>query len=188
MDEAIQGAGPRTGARDTRWARVILILVPALAFIGLLIVALINNSPPPQVGDPAPSFEADLLRGDGDLALEDLRGKPVLINFWASWCVPCKDEAPMLRDAFERYGDQVAFVGVDIRDARSSALEFVERYDLDYQHVRDEDLAIYNDYGLTGQPETFFLDENGVILEHVPGPLAREQLFQLLDSLTARQA
>ena len=165
-----------------------LILVPAAAFLGLLAIALINNSPPPQVGDPAPSFEAELLTGDGELALEDLRGKPVVINVWASWCVPCKDEAPMLSEANARYGDQVTFVGVDIRDARSSALEFVERYDLDYLHVRDEDLAIYDDFGLTGQPETFFLDENGVILEHVPGPLAREQLFQLLDSLTARQA
>ena len=163
-----------------------LILVPGVAFLVLLAVALINNSPPPQVGDPAPSFEAELLTGDGELSLEELRGKPVVINFWASWCVPCKDEAPMLSEADARYGDRVSFVGVDIRDARSSAQEFVERYDLDYPHVRDEDLSIYDDFGLTGQPETFFLDEDGVILEHIPGPLAREQLFQLLDSLTAR--
>ena len=185
MDGTVSVAPPRT---RSRWFRLTLILVPAVAFLGLLGIALINNTPPPQVGDVAPSFEAELLSGEGELALEDLRGKPVLINFWASWCVPCKDEAPMLSAAAARYGDQVTFVGVDIRDARSSALEFVERYDLDYPHVRDEDLAIYDDFGLTGQPETFFLDEKGVILEHVPGPLAREQLFQLLDSLTARQA
>ena len=186
MDESLRAAAPRSG---TRWASVTLILVPAVAFLGLLAVALINNSPPPQVGDVAPSFEAELLLDEGEeRSLEDLRGKPVLVNFWASWCVPCKDEAPMLSEANARYGDRVTFVGVDIRDARSSALEFVERYDLDYLHVRDEDLAIYDDFGLTGQPETFFLDEKGVILEHVPGPLAREQLFQLLDSLTARRA
>ena len=92
----------------------------------------------------------------------------------------------MLSEAAARYGDEVAFVGVDIRDARTSAIEFAERYELDYAHVRDEDLAIYDDFGLTGQPETFFLDEDGVILEHIPGPLARETLFQLLESLTAR--
>ena len=166
--------------------RVVLILLPALAFVGLLVVAMMNNSPAPEIGDPAPSFEAELLNGEGELALEELRGKPVVINFWASWCAPCREEAPMLSEAAARYGDEVTFVGVDIRDARSSASEFTEQWDLDYAHVRDEDLAIYNDYGLTGQPETFFLDEDGVILEHVPGPLARETLFQLLDSLTAR--
>jgi cytochrome c biogenesis protein CcmG/thiol:disulfide interchange protein DsbE len=165
---------------------LVLILLPAVAFVGLLVVALRNNSPAPQIGDPAPSFEAELLSGDGRLSLEELRGKPVVINFWASWCVPCRDEAPMLSEAATRYGEEVNFVGVDIRDARSSALEFAERWDLDYAHVRDEDLAIYDDFGLTGQPETFFLDEDGVILEHVPGPLDRETLFQLLDSLTAR--
>ena len=185
MDGSISAVAHRSG---TKWVRLALILVPAVAFLGLLAVALINNSPPPQVGDLAPSFEAELLTGDGELALEDLRGKPVVINFWASWCVPCKDEAPMLSEGNARYGDQVTFVGIDIRDARSSALEFIERYDLDYLHVRDEDLAIYDDFGLTGQPETFFLDEKGVILEHVAGPLDRAQLFQLLDSLTARRA
>jgi len=183
MDETAAVTAPRSGAR---WVRMAVILLPAIAFLGLLSVALINNSPPPQVGDVAPSFEAQLLNGEGELALEDLRGKPVVVNFWASWCVPCKDEAPMLSEAAARYGDQVEFVGVDIRDARSSAIEFAERYDLDYAHVRDEDLAIYDDFGLTGQPETFFLDERGVILEHIPGPLTRETLFQLLDSLAAR--
>jgi cytochrome c biogenesis protein CcmG/thiol:disulfide interchange protein DsbE len=181
-DTAVQAA---PGARP-RWLRLALILVPALVFLGLLTAAVFRNTPPPQVGDRAPAFEAELLSGKGVLALEDLKGKPAVINFWASWCVPCRDEAPMLSEAEARYGDEVTFVGIDIRDARSEAIEFAERYDLDYTHVRDEDLAIYDDFGLTGQPETFFLDERGVILEHVPGPLARETLFQLLDSLTAR--
>ena len=183
MDGTLEVTAPRAGAK---WVRMALVLVPAIAFLGLLAVALVKNTPPPQVGDPAPGFEAELLSGEGELALDDLRGKPVVINFWASWCVPCRDEAPMLSEADQRYGDQVTFVGIDIRDARTSAIEFVERYDLDYAHVRDEDLAIYDDFGLTGQPETFFLDEDGVILEHIPGPLTRETLFQLLDSLTAR--
>lgn len=183
MDDMVSSDSAPGGARFLRLA---LILLPAVAFLALLGVALVKNSPPPQVGDAAPAFEAELLSGEGELALADLRGKPVVINFWASWCVPCRDEAPMLSEAAQRYGDEVAFVGVDIRDARSSAIAFAERWDLDYTHVRDEDLTIYDDFGLTGQPETFFLDEDGVILEHVPGPLARETLFQLLDSLVAR--
>jgi cytochrome c biogenesis protein CcmG, thiol:disulfide interchange protein DsbE len=161
---------------------------PAVAFVALLVVAVVLRESPPEVGDPAPRFEAELLGQEGRLDLAELRGRPVVINFWASWCVPCEDEAPMLRDAAERYGDQIAFVGVDIRDARSEALAFVEKWDLDYLHVRDEDLSIYDDYGLTGQPETFFLDEDGVILEHVPGPLFRDTLFPLLDSISARAA
>ncbi len=165
-----------------------LLVAPALAFLALITAAVLNRDAAPEVGDPAPQFEAELLQGGGTLALDDLEGKPVVVNFWASWCVPCKDEAPMLREAHERYGDEIAFVGVDIRDARDDALEFADRYGLDYVHVRDEDLAIYDSFGLTGQPETFFIDENGVILEHVPGPLYRETLFPLLDSLTARSA
>ncbi len=165
-----------------------LLVLPAVAFIAVLGAAVLNKSSPPVPGDMAPPFKAELLAQDGELALEDLRGKPVVLNFWASWCEPCKAEAPMLREAHERYGDQVAFVGVDIRDARGDALSFAEEQGLDYPHVRDEDLEIYDSFGLTGQPETFFIDEEGVILEHVPGPLFRETLFQLLDSLVARGA
>ncbi len=163
-----------------------LFVLPALLFVALLGAAVANDSGPPGRGDEAPAFEAQLLTGDGTLALDDLRGKPVVLNFWASWCVPCKDEAPMLREAEQRYGDTVTFVGIDIRDARSDAVRFVDEQGLDYMHVRDEDGAIYEAFGLTGQPETFFLDEEGKILEHVPGPLFRDTLFQLLDSLTAR--
>ncbi|MDP9067533.1 MAG: TlpA family protein disulfide reductase [Actinomycetota bacterium] len=184
----MQETATSPGAPRRRWLRAALLVLPAAAFVGLLTVAVAGKSAPPAPGDQAPAFEAALLNGKGTLALEELRGRPVVLNFWASWCIPCKDEAPMLREAEARYGDDVAFVGVDIRDARSDATAFVEEHGLDYPHVRDEDLGIYDAYGLTGQPETFFIDEEGKILEHVPGPLFRETLFQLLDSLTARAA
>ena len=186
-DEAVQEtlAGPGRGIRS-RWLKVGLIVAPGIAFLALVTAAVLNLEAAPAVGDPAPGFEGELLEGGGTLGLADLEGKPAVLNFWASWCGPCKDEAPMLREAHRRYGDRIAFVGIDIKDARSDAIEFTERYRIDYPHVRDADLTIYDRFGLTGQPETFFLDENGVILEHVPGPLFRETLFQLLDSLIAR--
>jgi cytochrome c biogenesis protein CcmG/thiol:disulfide interchange protein DsbE len=151
-----------------------------------LAVAVLKAGSLPQVGDAAPDFEAPLLEGEGTLALADLEGKPVVLNFWASWCVPCKDEAPMLSRAAETYGDRVEFVGVDVRDARSDALAFVEAEGLDYVHVRDEDETIYRDFGLTGQPETFFIDAEGVIVEHVNGPLPEDALDQLIETLVAR--
>jgi cytochrome c biogenesis protein CcmG/thiol:disulfide interchange protein DsbE len=169
-----------------KWARLALIVLPALALVGVLTIAVLKSGSLPEPGDTAPDFEAPLLEGDGTLALSDLEGKPVVLNFWASWCVPCKDEAPMLSRAAQTFGDQVAFVGVDVRDAKSDAIAFVEAEGLDYPHVRDEDETIYRDYGLTGQPETFFIDADGVIVEHVNGPLPQDALDQLVETLVAR--
>jgi cytochrome c biogenesis protein CcmG/thiol:disulfide interchange protein DsbE len=162
-------------------------MTPALAFLALLAVAVLFRADEIHEGDPAPSFSAETLSGE-NLALADLRGRPVVVNFWASWCAPCEDEAPLFERAFEEYGDRVAFVGIDIKDARSDAEAFLDRFGLGYPHVRDEDLKIYDAYGLTGQPETFFLDEEGVIVKHIPGPVDEELLFRLLDSLVARSA
>ncbi len=166
--------------------RTIVWLLPALAFVGVLAASTIQRSGPATPGDVAPEFEAPLLDGAGTFALSESDGKPVMLNFWASWCGPCEEEGPLLRDAHELYGDRVAFVGIDIRDSRTEALEFVERHGLAYPHVRDESLEIYDDYGLTGQPESFFIDDEGVIVEHIPGVLTEDTLFQLLDVLVAR--
>lgn len=167
----------------SRWVRLAWFAAPALAFVALLAGGLARRPGPPGPGERAPAFEAPLLGGGGTLALGDLAGRPVVLNFWASWCVPCEDEAPMLRAAHERYGDEIAFVGVNIRDARSDALAFVERYGLGFPNVRDEGLEIYSAYGLTGQPETFFIGADGRIVEHVPGPLLEGDLEELLRRL-----
>jgi cytochrome c biogenesis protein CcmG, thiol:disulfide interchange protein DsbE len=181
MDEQQPGSGR---SRANRWSRVAWFLLPVLAFMGLLTVAVVRESAPVP-GDDAPNFEAPLLGQDGTLALSDLKGRPVFMNFWASWCGPCKDEAPFLAEAAKRYGDRVAFIGVNIKDARSDALGFAEEQGLSYDHVRDEDGSIYDDYGLTGQPESFFIDPDGVIVEHVPGPLFERDLYRLLDRIVA---
>ncbi len=163
------------------------VILPAVAFVGLLGVAVLDETGAPAPGDAAPVFVGLLLDG-GSLSSEDLKGKPVVLNFWASWCGPCEDEAPLLDAAHEEFGERVAFVGINIRDARSDAASFADRYDLDYPHVRDESLAIYDEFGLTGQPETFFIDQEGVVVEHVRGPLLEEGLYRMLDVLVARDA
>lgn len=168
--------------------KALLILVPAVAFLAFLGLGTYRSGATPEPGEPVPDFSAPLLVGEGSLSLADLEGKPAVINFWASWCGPCEDEAPLLRRAFETFGDDIQFVGVDIKDARSDALAFVEEHGLDYPSVRDEGQVIYRDYGLTGQPETFFIDADGVLVEHVAGPLEAARLGELIDLLLRRDA
>lgn len=92
----------------------------------------------------------------------------------------------MLSAAEERYGDRINFLGINIRDGLDNARAFADERGLNYTHVRDPDQSIYDDFGLTGQPETYFLDDEGIVVEHVPGPLTEDKLFTLLDSLAAR--
>lgn len=166
--------------------RFALILLPGVAFVALLFYGLAQTGGPPAPGDDAPGFEAPLLEGAGTLSLAGLEGKPVVLNFWASWCVPCRDEAPWFKKAHARYGDRIHFVGVDIHDARSDAIAFVDEYGLEYPSVRDLDGRIEGDYGLTGQPETFLIDAGGTIVEHVPGAFSDEAtLMGLLEDLAS---
>lgn len=165
------------------WIRLVWVLLPAVLFIAVLGAALIKKSSPVGPGDQAPEFEAELLGTNEVLTSEELRGKPVVMNFWASWCGPCEDEAPLFKEAHERYGDRISFLGVNIKDAEDDALAFDEEWGLEYPDVRDVNNRIFADYGLTGQPETFFLDADGVIVEHVNGPVSPETLEVLLAGL-----
>ena len=175
-------------SRDRNIPKGLLILAPAVAFLIVLGIGTYKRTDVPVAGDKVPNFTAPLLVGEGELTLRDLEGKPVVLNFWASWCAPCEDEAPLFKEAYDRFGDRITFLGVDIRDARSDALEFVEEHDLEFASVRDEGMRVYADYGLTGQPETFFIDADGILVEHVAGPVDEESLFRALDILLSRDA
>ena len=180
MDETESSAPKRRP-----WGRLVWVLVPAILFVGLLGAALFKKSDTPRPGDPAPAFEAELV-GGGTLSSEELRGRPLVMNFWASWCLPCETEAPLFKEAHKRYGDEISFLGVNIKDAEADAKEFDETWGLEYPDIRDEDNRIFTAYGLTGQPETFFIDSDGVIVEHVNGPVSAETLETLLARLAAR--
>jgi cytochrome c biogenesis protein CcmG/thiol:disulfide interchange protein DsbE len=119
----------------------------------------------------APGFDLQRLDRDGKLSLRSLRGKAVVINFWASWCIPCKREAPTLEQAWRTYGKNgLVVLGVDWNDASGEARRFARKHDLSYPLVRDRDGSVGGDYGLTAVPETFFVDRHGRLVgEHVIG-------------------
>ena len=119
---------------------------------------------------PAPMFTRPRIDTDGKLSLAALRGKVVVMNFWASWCVPCKEEAPILQAASQRWaGNGVVFVGVDEQDLRGPARAFMKRYGITYPLISD-DGPLVGHFGVTGFPETFFIDRRGrVIPPHVTG-------------------
>ncbi len=172
----------RGGAR--RWLRWSWAPVLVLALLVLLVMGVLRSPGHPGRGSAAPAFTAPRLDGRGTLSLDAFRGRPVVLNFWASWCGPCKSEAPLLEGAYRRYRGRVAFVGVDVNDARSDARAFVRRHGITYPNVFDADGSIYRDYGLTGQPETFFIAPDGRIAAHVPGALYRGLLEHELQRLT----
>jgi cytochrome c biogenesis protein CcmG/thiol:disulfide interchange protein DsbE len=120
----------------------------------------------------APSFTLERLDGDGELSIESLRGKAVVLNFWASWCAPCKDETPLLQDGWRRWEDKgVVFVGVDVKDFRGDAKDFLARYGVTYPNVYDGKGSTVGRYGVTGFPETYFLDATGKVRYRIAGPV-----------------
>jgi cytochrome c biogenesis protein CcmG/thiol:disulfide interchange protein DsbE len=127
---------------------------------------------------PAPVFELDKLDGSGQVSLADLRGKAVVVNFWASWCAPCKDEAGTLEDAWQRWrGRDVVVLGVDLQDFSTDARRFVDRYGVSYPVLHDRHNWTWGRYGLSGLPETWFVDRDGRLVgEHVEGPVTAEEL------------
>ncbi|MCZ7590342.1 MAG: TlpA family protein disulfide reductase [Gaiella sp.] len=125
----------------------------------------------------APAFTLPRLDTGGQLAIADLRGKAVVVNFWASWCVPCRDEAPVLQQTYERYRDRgLVVLGVDVNDFREDARRFMKRYGLTYPVVYDGKGSTVGKWGVRGFPETFFVDRTGKLVgERIEGAVDIER-------------
>jgi cytochrome c biogenesis protein CcmG/thiol:disulfide interchange protein DsbE len=156
----------------------VIAVVAVLAVVGLLTFGLLSKgSSGIALGDPAPPTVLPRLEGPGSESIADYRGKWVLVNFWASWCEPCRDEAAAL-EAFQRKhgGDEFTVLGIDTRDLSGDGRDFVAEYGLSYPQLRDGDGGYGDDYGTTGVPETFLIDPRGKVRLVAKGPVSTEYL------------
>ncbi|MGH2529233.1 MAG: TlpA family protein disulfide reductase [Actinomycetota bacterium] len=136
---------------------------------------------------PAPDFELPALEDGEPIALSSFRGNVVVLNFWASWCGPCRIEAPGLRRVSERYRDRrVRFLGVDYRDNDAAGRAFVDEFRLKYPSVTDPSGTLADDYGLIGFPTTFIIDPAGTIRYRFVGYLDEDVLQEALNDVLSR--
>ena len=146
-----------------------------IGFLGLLIWGMLNRQPITglsgitMVKHPAPDFNLTTFEGKA-LSLADLKGQPAVINFWASWCPPCRDEAPILERTWRAYENQgLRFVGINIQDRKEDALSYIREFDITYPNGPDPAGEITIGYGVSGLPVTFFVSGDGKILRRWVG-------------------
>jgi cytochrome c biogenesis protein CcmG/thiol:disulfide interchange protein DsbE len=181
----VQGADTQT---RIRWGRVAVWGV-VLALLVLLAMGLRRSqSGPVAKGEVAPDFTLTTFEGD-QIRLADLEGKVVVLNFWASWCKPCEDEAAELQAAWEQYRPtgEVVFLGVDYVDTEPEAMAYLDKFNITYPNGPDLGTRISQAYRTLGVPETYIIDRDGILVHFQKGPfLSLAQIQSVVDPLVAR--
>jgi cytochrome c biogenesis protein CcmG/thiol:disulfide interchange protein DsbE len=178
VDEAVDPDGRGRSRRP--WRTVALVLAPLVLFALLLATGLGRDPrelPSELIGRPAPTFSLPRLDTGGTIDLGDLHGQVVVLNFWASWCVPCREEHDALTAAWGRYRDRgVIVLGVSFEDTREAALEFRDELKGDWPLAGDPGSRTAIAYGVFGVPETFVIAPNGTIAAKTTGAVTYEWL------------
>jgi cytochrome c biogenesis protein CcmG/thiol:disulfide interchange protein DsbE len=170
-------------------ARVARIVV-VVALLGLTVTLALAFRRDPHdirtgtVGKPAPAFALERLDGTGTVALSDLAGKVVVVNFFASWCGPCIQENPTLVRVYERYrGSNVVFLGINFQETHENATAYVQRMGITWSTVADDDGRVALAYGVFMPPETYFIGADGEIAGRHIGPIDEATLVNAIETL-----
>lgn len=167
-------------------------VIVAGGLIGLFVVGMVLSTQPgnrPDVGSSAPDFSVTLFTGyrtnlPESIKLSDLRGKVVLVNFWASWCVECRKESDALEQAWRQYKDKgLVVLGIDYLDTESAAIKYLQEYNTSYAIGPDIQEHISRAFHITGVPESFFIDRKGVIRKVVIQAMTQQELFATVENL-----
>ena len=169
--------------RIARYAAVALILGLALT-LTLAFRRDPHDIRTGTVGKPAPAFALRSLSDGATISLDQYKGKIVVLNFWASWCLPCKEENPALTDAWERYrGTEVVLLGIVFQDSADAARAYTARLGNTWSSLSDEDGRVALSYGVFGPPETYFIGADGVIAGRHIGPIDEPTLIKGIETL-----
>ena len=176
---------------------MVLVFAGVAGLIGLLVYGVASESPDRTFeeavarGDreAAPDIELPPLDGGPERSLEDWRGQVVVLNYWASWCEPCRDESPLLERWHQRISKRDATVlGVDVLDVTSDANDFIKKYGITYPHLRDRDGTTQEDFGVYGYPYTFVIDRDGKVAAVRRGPVDEEFMRESVLPLLREQS
>lgn len=189
-----ESAVPRDDAPARRLRPGGLLLLLSIAVVGLILLAVfyygVLNPSSRRVGSgAAPDFtftaySFGLSAYDGQtFRLSDFRGQPVVLNFWASWCAPCRDEQPHLEAAWRRYQGRVMFIGLDYLDQEPNARAYLTEFGVTYPNGPDRGSRAYTAYHVQGVPETFFIDAQGFVQGYYVGPIPAAELEQRIQAL-----
>lgn len=157
-------------------AGLIIILI-----YGLFFASRPGEIPSAQIQKKAKAFQTETFDGQ-PISLKQFQGQPVVLNFWASWCVSCRQEAHIIESAWQKYGSRGAvFIGIAINDTREASLGFIRRYGKTYLLAPDDKTGTISlDYGVTAVPETFLIDRNGIIVDKILGAVTRQDIETFL--------